>query len=269
MSIAGCQSRMIRENSMGVDVIKLAVFGNPIAHSLSPKLHADFARQCNIQINYQKILVPIGEFKKTVDAFRQAGGIGANITAPFKLEAYDYCDQYTDRAKQTHTVNTFIFKNTICIGDNTDGIGFIRDLSKKQLECHQNFHGKNILILGAGGAAQSILAELIAQKPNNIFIKNRTKEKTKKLIDFFAPLFQINVYAGEKIDLLINTTFMNFSHFALSGDLSQTIFYDLNYGERHQSCWHWAVQNNAGAIYDGLGMLIEQGRESFYQWFGV
>ena len=132
------------------------------------------------------------------------------------------------------------------------------------MDCHH----KNILIIGAGGAAQSILAELIAQKPNKILILNRTIEKAKKLIDFFAPLFQIDFYAGEKIDLLINTTSTDFVHFELPCDLSETIFYDLNYGERHQTCLNWAMQNNALRIYDGLGMLVGQGRESFYQWFG-
>ena len=187
---------------------KLAVFGNPIAHSLSPQLHAEFARLCNITIDYQKIFVPHREFKKTVDAFRAAGGIGANITAPFKFEAYEYCDALTERAKQTHTVNTFIFNNDKCIGDNTDGVGFIADLAKKQFNCL----GKNILILGAGGATQGILGELILQNPNKIFIANRTAKKIKNIIDFFSARFagaRATITTNEnqgtkKIDLLIN-----------------------------------------------------------------
>lgn len=242
---------------------KLAVFGNPIAHSLSPTLHAEFARQFNIPIDYQKILVPIGEFKKTVGAFRSAGGIGANITAPFKFEAYDYCDEHTDRAKHTRTVNTFIFKNNICIGDNTDGAGFIRDLEKKQFQAH----GKNILILGAGGATQGILGELISQNPNKIYIENRTPKKVTNIIDFFSTQFQIDFYHGEKIDLLINATSMNFqADYELQLDLSNTICYDLNYSERHRTFSDWAKKNNALVIYDGLGMLIEQGQLSFSQW---
>ncbi len=287
---------------------KLAVFGNPIAHSLSPQLHAEFARPYNITIDYQKIFTPLGEFKKTVDAFRASGGVGANITAPFKLEAYEYCDVLTERAKQTHTVNTFIFKNNLCIGDNTDGIGFINDLAKKQFNCFE----KNILILGAGGATQGILGELILQNPNKIYIENRTPEKIKNIIDFFGAQFTThqtslvatevgaqattpayeflpsfllppnsgalacarvsiasnNHYVGEKIDLLINATSMNFqTDCELQLDLSNTVCYDLNYGERHNTFSDWAKKNDARVIYDGLGMLVEQGSMSFFQWF--
>ena len=266
-----------------MSVKKLAVFGNPIAHSLSPQLHAEFARNCDITIDYQKIFVPIGEFTKTVDAFRATGGIGANITAPFKFEAYDYCDEHTDRAKRTRTVNTFIFKNNICIGDNTDGAGFIADLTTKQFNCF----GKNILILGAGGATQGILGELISQKTNNIFIANRTIEKTNNIIDFFSTRLagaraslqhfshsekngrEVGAIATtSSIDLLVNATSMNFqTDCALQLDLSNTICYDLNYGERHNTFSDWAKKNNACVIYDGMGMLIEQGAESFLQWF--
>lgn len=246
------------------NVNKLAVFGNPIAHSLSPQLHTEFARQRNLMIDYQRILVPAGEFKKTVDLFRASGGVGANVTAPCKREAYDYCDEHTERAKRTRTVNTLLFKNNICIGDNTDGAGLIHDFAKKQINCA----GKNILILGAGGAAQGILGELILQNPQRIFIQNRTAEKTKNMIDFFSPLFKIDFYRDEKIDLLINATAMDFSFCQFNFNLSHIICYDLNYGERHRAFADWAVKNNACAIYDGLGMLAEQGRMSFSQWFG-
>ena len=223
---------------------KLAVFGNPIAHSLSPLLHAEFAQQANLLIDYQKILVPIGEFKKTVDAFRGSGGVGANITSPFKFEAYDYCNTHTARARRTHTVNTFIFKAGVCIGDNTDGAGLIRDFQMKKINCNN----KSILILGAGGAAQGILGELILQQPHRIFILNRIIEKTKNLIDFFSSECDIAFYQNEKIDLLINATAMDFSESDLHINLSDTICYDLNYGERHTTFSMWAKQNNAAVI---------------------
>jgi shikimate dehydrogenase len=243
---------------------RLAVFGNPIAHSLSPQLHAEFARQHNLIIDYQKILIPLGGFKKTVDLFRASGGVGANVTAPCKCEAYDYCDEHTERAKRTRTVNTLIFKNNICIGDNTDGVGLIHDFAKKQIHCA----GKNILILGAGGATQGILSELILQNPQRIFIFNRTADKAKQIIDFFSMAFKIDDYQGEKIDLLINASAMDFSKTDLCFDLSQVICYDLNYGERHRAFTDWAMENKAQEIHDGLGMLVEQGAESFAQWFG-
>lgn len=249
---------------------KLAVFGNPISHSLSPILHAVFAQQAGIQIDYQKILVPHGEFKKTVDAFRISGAAGANITAPFKFEACNYCDALTDRAAKTKTVNTFIFKDNICLGDNTDGIGLIRDLQKKSIRCAD----KTILILGAGGATQAILSELISQGPRKIIILNRSIEKAKALIEFFHhPNLVCVDDIGEcvnEIDLLINATSIDFHHHApFDINLSSAVCYDLNYGERHYAFSQWVKKNNASYVYDGLGMLIEQGAESFKQWLAL
>ncbi|HLB56097.1 MAG TPA: shikimate dehydrogenase [Coxiellaceae bacterium] len=236
---------------------KYAVFGNPISHSLSPQIHTAFAKQFDMTIDYQKILAPLDQFKNTVDAFRAQGGLGANITIPFKIQAFEYADQLTDRAKLAGAVNTFIFKNNICIGDNTDGVGFIRDLKNNYF----NVSGKNILILGAGGAARGILGEIIREKPNKIFIYNRTIENTEKLIMFFASRFPIKILAHEKqFDLIINTantdSRINFNT-DLQLDLSNTFLYDLNYGERR----------NIFFKNDGLGMLIEQAAESFYLWF--
>lgn len=243
----------MKENFMS----KYAIFGNPISHSLSPQLHTLFAKQFNMEMDYQKILVPLDAFKKTIDDFRKLGGLGANITIPFKTQAFEYADQLTDRAKLAGAVNTFIFKNNICIGDNTDGVGFIRDLKNNSFSLRE----KNILILGAGGAARGILGEIIRERPNKIFIYNRTIENAEKLVEFFNADFQIDVLTQkEKFDLIINTantdSKINFNA-DLQLDLSNTFLYDLNYGERR----------NIFFMRDGLGMLIEQAAESFYLWF--
>lgn len=243
-----------------------ALFGNPVSHSVSPQLHAAFARQCNIEINYQKILVPLDQFKDTVDHFRATGGLGANVTAPFKMHAFEYADQLTKRAKKSQSVNTFIFKNNICIGDNTDGIGLIRDLHKKNIALRD----QTILILGAGGAARSILGEIIREKPRKIQIGNRTIEKIDQIINFFHSNIMRKWEQEQKWDIVINATNMNFKNdflFHLNGH--NTIFYDLNYGDRHKTFYDYATSQGATKIFDGLGLLIEQAAESFFQWFGA
>ncbi len=243
-----------------------AIFGNPVSHSISPKLHALFAEQFGMSINYQKQLVPLEQFKNTLDLFRTQGGLGANITIPFKTQAFDYADQLTDRAKLTGAVNTFIFKNNVCMGDNTDGVGFIRDLKNN----HQfEIANKNILIVGAGGAARGILGEIIREKPRGIGIFNRTVEKTEALIDFFRSDL-LYVCEGEcECDLIINATNANFQkEFLCNLNYNKAIYYDLNYGDRHRTFFEWAKKNGATHILDGLGMLVEQGAESFFQWFG-
>ncbi len=240
---------------------RLAIFGNPVSHSLSPEIHALFAKQFNLMINYEKILVPINNldsldnFKETVNLFREQNGFGANITAPFKVHAFNYADQLTERAKSAGAVNTFIFKNNMCIGDNTDGAGFIKDLKKK----FGDIKNKNILILGAGGAARGILNSIISENPKNIFIKNRSEDNAKKLINLFA----IQKFSSaHSVDLIINTTSADFNSLKNLIAESNCFLYDLNYGEKHQA----VLQLNIPCC-DGSGMLIEQAAESFFQWF--
>ncbi len=251
---------------MSHTVIKrFVVFGNPISHSLSPQLHALFAKQFGMTIDYQKQLVALDQFKNAVDAFRATQGAGANITMPFKINAFEYADQLTSRAQLAGAVNTFIFKNDVCIGDNTDGVGLIRDLKNN----HFNLHDKKILIIGAGGATRNILSNIIQEKPRNIFVMNRTIEKAKKLIHDFEKYFPLQLFSDEKhIDLIINATAIDFLSFHFNPDLSSTFCYDLNYGERHNTFLKWAQKNKAEKISDGLAMLIEQGAESFFQWTG-
>ena len=246
-----------------------ALFGNPVNHSISPQLHALFATQFNTILDYQKILTPFNAFEKTVDDFRKQGGLGANISMPFKITAFHYADQLTDRAKKAGAVNTFILKNNICVGDNTDGIGFIRDIKK-----NISLENKNIVIIGAGGSVRGILSDIIREKPKKIVIHNRSIENAKTLIDYFKNDFEIEFFLHLKseqatIDLLINATTINFQKdFNTTFHLSNTFCYDLNYGERAHSFLQWAKSQGSKKGSDGLGMLIEQGAESFFQWFG-
>lgn len=241
-------------------MLRLALFGNPISHSLSPQLHNAFAQQFNMAIDYQRILTPLDQFKKTVDDFRAQGGLGANVTIPFKTEAFEYADQLTDRAKLAGAVNTFIFKNNICIGDNTDGAGFIRDIKNKLIDLRD----KKILLIGAGGAARGILSDIVREKPKEINIYNRTIEKAKQLNQDFV---ETSIHRVSNYDIIINATNMNFqTDFPLNLLCENTICYDLNYGERHKTFFNYCRSHNAEKIFDGFGMLVEQAAEAFFQW---
>src|SRR3990167_7259424 len=219
---------------------KYAVFGNPISHSLSPQIHTAFAKQFDMTIDYQKILAPLDQFKNTVDAFRAKGGLGANITIPFKIQAFEYADQLTDRAKLAGAVNTFIFKNNICIGDNTDGVGLINDLKNKYIAVRD----KKILIIGAGGAARGILSEIIRENPQKINIYNRTMGKTRQLAEQYG--CESGSGSGSGSDIVINATNMDFqTDFPLNLNLQNTICYDLNYGERHNTFLDYCQSRHA------------------------
>lgn len=246
-------------------MLQFAVFGNPISHSLSPQIHQLFAKQFGLAIDYQKICAPIENFEEIVNAFSKQGGHGANITLPFKQRAAEYADELTERAKQASAVNTFIFSGDQCIGDNTDGIGLLRDLAHLNID----IKNKRILILGAGGAACGIIRALQMESPSCITIFNRTESRAEKLSEKFdCAVFSKD---DDAFDLLINTTssdFENESVFSALNDLSSTHCYDLNYAARHQSFAKWACDRQAKSCHDGLGMLIEQAAESFFLWTG-
>ena len=242
-----------------------AVIGNPIKHSLSPDIHQQFAKQFNLDITYKKILSPLDKFSETIDELRKAGINGVNITIPFKQNAFQYANECTKRAINAGAVNTFIFKDNQCIGDNTDGIGFIRDLENKKI----SLKNKRILILGAGGAAQGIIPALKTQSPKQIAILNRTEKKALKI----TSMFNCDIFKKDRpYDLLINTTnadFENADYFNEICNLSNLDCYDLNYGDRHYSFKKWAQSRNAKSCHDGFGMLVEQAAESFYLWTGM
>jgi shikimate dehydrogenase len=255
-----------RINAEWKNMSRYFVFGNPIAHSLSPALHALFAAQCDLTIDYQPCYVPLNQFKETVDACRAQPMAGANVTAPFKGDALAYADQLTERALLAGAVNTLVIAQGKCIGDNTDGAGFMRDLKNNHFSLHQ----KKILIIGAGGAARGILSGMIAETPQQIVIMNRTREKALQLRDFFQPYLPITLFSDEiAFDILINATSLDFSDFQWKADLSHTICLDLNYGARHHTFLHWAKTRGAKIIQDGIGTLIAQGALSFFAWTHV
>lgn len=253
-----------------------AVFGNPVKHSKSPQIHAAFAEQTGQELHYRAHKVEIGRFAEVARQFFANGGKGLNITVPFKLDAFEFADNLSGRARQAGAVNTLAMEDDGRIyGDNTDGVGMVRDI-------HENLgwelQDRRILILGAGGAVRGILGPLLKQRPRHILIANRTVEKARQLAAQFAELGEVNgcqysELAGGQFDLIINGTSTSMSgelpplpSFILSND---GCAYDMMYAANPTPFMSWAASEAAWAVSDGLGMLVEQAAESFCIWRGV
>ena len=258
---------------------RYAVVGNPVAHSKSPEIHAAFARQAGQDIDYSRLLAPLDGFRATVESFRVAGGKGVNVTLPFKLEAFDLADDVSQRAKDAEAANYLRFDDGRIRADNTDGVGLTRDIVHNQ---GFPIAGKRVLLLGAGGAAQGVLAPLLEHGPNILTIANRTVEKALRLAETFRhkPVSGTSVLcglhfgelAGHHFDLVINATSMS-----LQGELPPlpadafapgALAYDMMYGKKPTPFLAFAASHGAKTS-DGLGMLVEQAAESFLLWRGL
>lgn len=251
------------------------VFGNPIGHSKSPLIHRLFAQQTGQQLEYNTLLAPLDDFAGAArDFFAQ--GRGANVTVPFKEDAYRLCDSLTERAQRAGAVNTLSKQaDGTLLGDNTDGAGLVRDLT---VNAGVSLKGKRILLLGAGGAVRGALEPLLAQRPASVVIANRTVEKAELLVELFADLGPVSAsgfdWLQESVDLIINATSAS-----LSGDLppiassliepGKTVCYDMMYAKEPTPFCRWASEHGAALVLDGLGMLAEQAAEAFYLWRGV
>jgi len=252
-----------------------AVIGNPIAHSKSPRIHAEFARQTGEDLRYEAILAPRDGFAAAVAAFRGAGGKGLNVTVPFKLDAFALATERTERAVQAQAVNTLKFDSASALGDNTDGAGLVADLTGR---LDFSLEGKRVLIMGAGGAARGVILPLLREAPVSIAIANRTVEKAGALERQFAPFGTVTSggYAelsGKSFDLVVNATSA-----ALAGELPSlppgifapgALAYDMTYGPHHARFEAHALGDGAARVADGLGMLVAQAAESFLLWRGV
>ena len=250
------------------------VFGNPIAHSKSPLIHHLFAEQTDLHISYEPLLAPLDSFTTAVTNFFQTGS-GANVTVPFKEEAFALADQLSTRAQRAKAVNTLKkLEDGKLLGDNTDGAGLVNDL----LNNHVQITGKSILILGAGGAVRGILEPLLAHNPKEIAIVNRTVEKAEQLANEFADLGPMAACGYDWIDAPVDII-INGTSASLSGDLppladtlvkaGDTLCYDMMYSKDTTVFNQWAQQRGAARTLDGLGMLVEQAAEAFYIWTGV
>jgi shikimate dehydrogenase len=250
--------------------------GNPIAHSLSPRIHHLFAQQTGQSLSYEALLVEADSFPQAVAAFQKAGGKGLNVTVPFKQEAYEIADVLSPRAQRAGAVNTLSIGDDgkLC-GDNTDGVGLVRDLTEN---LKLTLTGKQILLVGAGGAARGVLAPLLAQRPSRLFIGNRTPERAEQLAAAFTDLGDVagcgfDALSGLSFDIVINATAAG-----LQGDVPElpdsviathSCCYDMMYGSEPTAFVRHAQQRGAKSSFDGLGMLVEQAAESFLIWRGV
>lgn len=248
-----------------------AVIGNPIEHSLSPKLYQLFSEHIGTTLSYKKLLSSNENFPKDVRDFFLAGGAGVNVTVPFKELAFNLADKLTDSAKKSGAVNMLSQEDDgLLVGDNTDGIGLVNDLKNHQ---GISIRDKAILIVGAGGSAKGILPILLDQAPKKIVIMNRTLEKAKILAAQDHRISVSQLYdESQQFDLIIHATSLSLQNKrpALSEKIltSTTLCYDLLYAKSATPFMSWAIENGAKAC-DGLGMLVEQGAKNFFQWYGV
>lgn len=247
-----------------------AVIGNPIEHSLSPQIHHIFAEQTGVTIQYDKIKTTEDKFSEAIlDFFKDPNGKGLNITLPFKERAYTLAKTHTPRCIKAGAANTLWMHQDQLVADNTDGVGFIRDVSQ-----HIEIQHKKVLLLGAGGATRGILGELFKANPASVMLSNRTMSKAQTIKEKFPKLLLSALETlSHEYDIIINATSssLNDTALPLSGSIlaNHPFCYDLSYSLKHPTSFvRWAKHYGAPAI-DGLGMLIEQAAEAFYIWHGV
>jgi len=256
-----------------------AVMGNPITHSKSPLIHTAFAQQTQQRMQYAAIQVDPGGFAQAVGNFFASGGKGLNITVPFKGEAYHLANELSPRATLAGAVNTLKVDDANRLyGDNTDGVGLVRDLIHN---LNIVIPGKRILLIGAGGAARGVLGPLLEQQPATLTLANRTLDKAQHLVTTFsaqAHTVKLNAapFSGLRdisFDLVINATSAS-----LKGELPPiptTVFaktawsYDMMYGADATAFMRWSQNAGVNNVVDGLGMLVEQAAEAFKIWRGV
>jgi shikimate dehydrogenase len=250
-------------------------FGHPVGHSLSPFIHAMFARETAQDLSYRAFEVPPEEFATRVHTFFGEGGCGLNVTLPHKVAAVEVAVELTDRAAHAAAVNTLSMHDGGILGDNTDGIGLVHDLCDNQGLVVTN---RRLLVLGAGGATRGVLAPLLQLEPELIVIANRTAERAAALAAAFSDLGATHgagfaEVGDEPFDLIINATSAS-----LSGEIppiptsavgAQTVCYDLAYGRSAVAFVEWSRAAGCARALQGLGMLVEQAAESFRLWRGI
>ena len=253
-----------------------AVFGHPVAHSLSPRIHAAFGRQTGIAVDYRAIDAEPGQFVNALNDFVARGGVGANVTLPLKQAAFSLCDDLTERARRAGAVNTLVRNGDTWHGDNTDGAGLVRDLTDRN---GLDLRERRTLLLGAGGAARGVAPALLDAGISGLYIVNRTPQRSDALADALGepgrvhPRYLTDLPAMGEFDLIINATSaardgqMPTLARALVGPRCLAV--DLNYGEAAIPFLAWARAAGCRDAVDGLGMLVEQAAESFARWHGV
>ena len=254
---------------------RYAVIGNPITHSKSPQIHMAFAAASAQDLRYDKLEGEIGAFAQTVDGFRAAGGLGLNVTVPFKLDALAYADAASEAAQLCGAANALKFEGDRVLAQNFDGVGLCRDV---QHNLGHAIRGKRVLILGAGGATRGMLLPFLAEQPAALVIANRSEDKAHALATLAADHGPVQACAydalgGEAFDLVFNAT--SASLFAQALPIAPSIYaadalaYDLVYGKGLTPFLRQAQTAGVRHLADGVGMLVEQAAEAFAWWRGV
>ena len=270
------------------DMDMYCVMGHPVAHSRSPWIHARFAQLTGQALTYERRLVALDGFADALRSFAASGGRGCNITVPFKLQAAQLATQCSERVQLAGAANTLRFIDGAVWADNTDGLGLVADITRN---AGFGLAGRDVLLIGAGGAAAGALGPLLAAGARRIAVANRTLERAQALVQAhsaIAALQKTELLAlatqGLEADLAINRGFddsfdivINASASSLAGDAvpvpasvlrAGSLAYDMMYGPAAQGFLDWASAHGAQAR-DGLGMLVEQAAEAFALWRGV
>ena len=255
---------------------RYGVMGYPVSHSRSPVIHRLFALQTGENIQYELLQVTPEKLEAAVRQFQRTGGKGLNVTVPHKAEVAKLCDQLSERAATAGAVNTMSFRDGDIHGENTDGIGLLRDLAINQ---NLSIEGANILVLGAGGATRGIIGPLLEMQPASLRIANRTIGKAEALAQHFSHSGPVSacrfnvVPVTEKYDLIINATSAGVKGdtppYPAAAVSPETFCYDLSYGLSPTPFSVWAREQGAANSVMGWGMLVEQAAESFHIWRGV
>ena len=255
---------------------RYALIGHPVDHSRSPLIHTLFARQTQQNLTYELIDAEPNDFETAVRGFAAAGGKGVNVTVPHKEAAFALVDETGDAARAAGAVNTISFRAGRLRGDNTDGVGLIRDLVVNQ---HVTLAGRRVLVLGAGGAARGIVGPLLASGPTELVVANRTKARADDLVAQFHSAARVGTVAFEELptlapfDVLLNATSAGLRGEAppFPGSLvgKDSVCYDLVYSVKDTPFVAWARENGAARALQGWGMLVEQAAEAFFIWRGV
>jgi shikimate dehydrogenase len=254
---------------------RYALVGHPVEHSRSPLIHTVFARQTGQHLTYELIDAEPAAFETAVRGFGAAGGKGMNVTVPHKEAAFALCKQSSEAATAAGAVNTISIANGVLSGHNTDGIGFIHDLT---VNLRQSLAGGRIVVLGAGGAARGIIGPLLQEKPSELTLANRTKERANELVAKLGGSSLVARTFAELADLAPADFLINATSAGLKGEAPpfpaslvgpQTFCYDLVYGSNDTPFVVWAKTHGAARAVHGWGMLVEQAAESFAIWRGV
>ena len=259
-----------------IKIDRYGVMGYPVSHSRSPVIHRLFAMQTGQNLQYELLQVSPEKLEESIRQFQRTGGLGLNITIPHKSEVTRLVDNLSERAASAGAVNTLSFRDGQIFGDNTDGIGLLRDLA---VNLEVSIEDAKILILGAGGATRGIVGPLLEMRPASIRIANRSLSKAEALAEHFSSIGPVSacrfdaVPTGERYDLIVNATSAGLQGetppYPETAVSDSTFCYDLSYGLKPTPFSVWARDAGASQAVMGWGMLVEQAAESFNIWRGV